>query len=136
MKTILFENKEEYLKSKIRWASYFNKEARNLKMDSYGYKARKLKAAHFILYAIMRGKDPFIAIRGCSNETYNECATLLQSTWFYNAAITKEAFNLNAEQFELIRAEACKLISNTPKSQIIRQEKVPITEEQLQSCLA
>ncbi len=123
MKTILFKNKEDYLKLKTRWATYFNTEARTLPMDSYGYKTRKLKAAHFILYAIMRGKDPEICIATCSEETRYGIINTLGGRWIYESKIFKDAFDLNAEQIELLKAEARTLIKAKPTLEATKPEE-------------
>lgn len=69
MKTYIFENKENYLNMKQTWAQYFNTEARKLERNEYGNKIKKLTATHFVLYAILRGKDPLITINNCCWET-------------------------------------------------------------------
>lgn len=52
-----FATKEDYLAMRKAWATYFNTEARKLERNEYGNKIRKLNHSHFILYAILRGKD-------------------------------------------------------------------------------
>ena len=134
MKRILFKTKEDYLEMKKQWANYFNTEAQNGPMDQYGYRAKKLYAEHFILYAIMRGKDPEKCITTCSEDTRAGIISTLNSQWFYTSIRFKEVFNIDAEQIELIKKQAVKFF--TPQPEEIKKEKVPMTDSVLQSCLA
>lgn len=71
MKTT-FQSKEEYLKVKENWSTYFNQEARNLERNEYGNKLKKLTATHFFLYAILRDRDPMKTLsENTSYETFS-----------------------------------------------------------------
>jgi hypothetical protein len=106
MKNILFETKEDYLKFKENWANYFNTEARNLETDCYGYKERKLTASHFVLYAIIRGKDWESCLQNCSENTLNEVTGNLKSAWFYQTRLFNKVFDITDEDIDMIKEAA------------------------------
>lgn len=106
MKNIIFKEKEDYLKFKKNWACYFNNEARHLDRDSYGTKTRKLSATHFVLYALIRGKDWKKCIDRCSEGTLSGIKSDLTSNWFYNSKRFNQIFNLTDGQIELIKNAA------------------------------
>ena len=112
MKNILFATKEDYLKFKEEWAKYFNTEARHLDRGMYGNKKRKLNATHFVLYAIIRGRDWKACLQGCSTETLETVTSHLKSGWFYESKITKEVFNFSDRQIECIKQAAASFPRN------------------------
>ena len=135
MKEKLFKDKEEYLKMRKQWATYFNTKARKLERGMYGNKERKLRPEHFMIYALIRGKDPMVPIQGCSKETHQSCKWSLNHDWLYTNSIFGELFGLTSEQIELIKKEAAKLpFKEQPENQ--KKERVPMTEDVLMNCLA
>lgn len=102
----IFSTKEDYLKFKQHWASYFNTEARHLDRNVYGNKKRKLTGSHFVLYALIRGKDWKLAIQGCSGDTFHSIERDLKSRWFYESQVFKDAFKLSDGQIEAIKIKA------------------------------
>jgi hypothetical protein len=128
MKNILFKTKEDYLKLKENWAKYFNTEARHLDRDCYGTKARKLNATHFVLYAIIRGRDWEKCLQGASQDTLDDIKSNLKSRWFYESKRMKEIFNLSDGQIELIKNAAGSFpdVKTSPES--YSEDKVEITQ--------
>ena len=97
MKTT-FNTKEEYLKMKENWSNYFNKEARSLERNEYGTKQRKLTATHFVLYAILRERDPFKALLTASDETISEIRSTICVAEKYQFKKWQKFFKITEEQ--------------------------------------
>jgi len=106
MKNELFKTKEDYLNFKSHWAKYFNETARKKEYTEYGNKVRKLEPEHFILYALIRGKDPLTCIQGCRVDTLNRIKTYLKMPRY----ISRKPFGeyINDDQFKLL----CETASN------------------------
>lgn len=144
MKTT-FKTKEEYLKVKENWATYFNTEARKLERNEYGNKERKLTATHFALYAILRERDPMLGLSTASIETISIIKDYiilahnshnLNDCWFKK---WKDFFNLTDKQTRKMFEIAYEIFENRTPFEEIKQEKakrIPISEEQLMECLA
>jgi len=136
MKTYFFNTKEEYLQMKQTWATYFNTEARKLKRNEYGNKQRKLLIIHFILYAILRGKDPQKCVTTCSWDTLSlikfEIRTGNRNSIYQRRM--REFFNLTNEQSIKLYNVAYALFEED--STIEKEKRIPLTEEQMAECLA
>lgn len=143
MKHIIFDNKEQYLAMKQHWATYFNTEARNLERDEYGHKTRKLKSTHFILYAILRGKNPYDCIQNCDGETVTGI--------LYDIKIAKDVkygdhwrtkwtkfFNITDEQYETLIDIAFEIFCNRKEIETIKEEmtKIHLTQPIMMECLS
>ncbi len=138
MKTYFFNTKEDYLQMKQTWATYFNKEARNLERNEYGNKQRKLSAIHFILYAILRGKDPQKCITNCSDDTLNSIKfeiRLSNKNGIYQRKM-REFFNLTDEQSIKLFEVAYALFEEDSTIEKEKKKRIPLTEEQMTECLA
>jgi hypothetical protein len=130
MKNIIFETREDYLKFKKDWATYFNTEARHLDRGTYGNKERKLQASHFVIYALIRGRDWKACLHGCTSDTMEQVTRDLKGTWFYKSKIFKEAFNLSDGQIDLIKKAAAKFPENTaPEATNKTREEITQSEE-------
>ena len=128
MKNIIFETKEEYLELKKNWATYFNTEARHLDRDADGYKTRKLTASHFVLYALIRGRDWKSCLHSCSQDTMDEVTSNLKGNWFYQTKIFKEIFNFSDGRIALIKHLAVNFPNTERRLEAIRNEKAEITQ--------
>lgn len=126
MKNILFETKEDYLKMKANWAKFFNTEARHLDRDEYGTKERKLGAPHFVLYAIIRGRDWKKCLQGASQDTMDAVKSSLNYRLFYESKTMKEIFNFSDRQIELIKitAESFPDVETSPESITIPKAEI------------
>lgn len=67
-----FKTKEEYMQFLKSWAKYFNTEATNLERNEYGNKIKKLRLVHFVMYAIIRDKDPKKCFESASPATMTQ----------------------------------------------------------------
>ena len=124
MKTYIFESKEQYLNMKKKWAKYFNEEARDLERNVYGNKLKKLTATHFALYAILRGKDPFIALNNSSSETIEYIEwniTSAKTSKFYKGK-WRDFFGLTEEQEEKLLTIAYKIFKDQKDFSTVEKE--------------
>ncbi len=135
MKHIIFETKEQYLSMKHNWATYFNTEARNLDRSMYGNKIRKLTATHFILYAILRGKNPYDCIQSCDGRTLNNIKSHIsfaQNKRFGDNTRKpyEKFFDINSEQCKTLFDIAYDIFHNGKSMKSIKMENIePLPEE-------
>lgn len=134
MKHIIFDNKEQYLAMKQNWATYFNTEARNLDRDEYGTKIRKLTPTHFILYAILRGKNPYDCIQSCDWETMTHILMYIRlakkGLW---ADKWKDFFGITDEQTKILFDIAFEIFDNKKTIETVKEE---MSEPELMECSA
>jgi hypothetical protein len=97
-----FETKDQYTAMRQTWATFINSEAARRTTDVYGTRYPKVFGWHFLMYAILRGKDGRSAF--ANSESRELAIATLKRHAAWNSASLAALFGITDEVMEKAHA--------------------------------
>lgn len=100
--TSFIETKEQYITMRQAWATFINSEAARPTTDTYGTRHHTVAGWHFLMYAILRGKDG--RSHFSNDDSHLAAIATLKQQFRWNSGTLKTLFGLSDETLAKARS--------------------------------